>query len=192
MCDRRYFDNDIMDMCCPEQPTCGKCYQLERVEANQYLMHYVFGAPPNKPAQIKKVEKVVEPERVGGVPLFEAKSMYELTLTTDKDDPYELRQYLDKVIKSKMYEVKRWEAVIELQKNGNPHIHAVLYTDRDFLDTSKLKAKKGIGFPYRATFEKVRKPTNYLKYMKKDFTDNITSNYCLKKGIPHFWGSHKD
>lgn len=129
---------------------------------------------------------VREPLRVGGVPLYEAASVYELTMTSTKDDPYELRQFFSKIVQSKMFDVKHWEAVFELQKNGNPHIHACIWSSKKYCDGSKIKGK-GINFPYRYEFKRVRDVDKYLLYMKKDLANNITIDYCAKKGIEHYW-----
>lgn len=116
------------------------------------------------------------------------KSMYELTLTTDKDDPYELRQWLTKIVKSAMFKVVAFRACIELTKKGMPHIHAILYSSETFLDASKIKALK---YPYRYELEKVHSYDKFFEYIKKE-KNNVSMNmYCERKGIPQFWHGTK-
>lgn len=124
------------------------------------------------------------------VDMHGGESMYELTLTTTKDDPYELRQYLKKIVESRMFEIVYWEACMELTQAGIPHIHAVLYSKRKYLDGSKIKAPKGIAYPYRYEHKRVKMPQNYLNYIKKENGNPIIVDYCLKKGIPQFWDSN--
>lgn len=141
------------------------------------------------PVKEKKPKARREPMPPGAIALPEGcESVYELTLTTTKDDPYELRQALAKVVASRMFEVIKFIACMELQDNGNPHIHACLYSKKKYLDATKIKGKP-VNFPYRYQLKKVHSHDQYLNYIKKeDGTDNI-KQYCELKGIPQFWDS---
>lgn len=116
-----------------------------------------------------------------------AKHIYELTLTTTKDDPYELRTALNKIIKSKMFNVKKYVACMELTKNNLPHVHACLWMDCKYVDVSKVK--KFIS--YRYEFKPVRDLDAYLNYIKKEDGNNIIREYCQKKGIEQIWPKEK-
>lgn len=126
------------------------------------------------------VEEFDEIKDVQGV-----NSVYELTLTTTKDDPYELRMYFDKICKSKMFDVKAFKACVELQQNGNPHIHAMLWSGKKVLNSNHIKAK--IKFPYRFSLAFVRRQQNFYDYILKEKDSPIIIEYCRKKGIPHQW-----
>lgn len=112
-------------------------------------------------------------------------SLYELTLTTTKDDVYELRQWFNKIVRSAMYMVKGYIACIELQKNGNPHIHALLFSTNKHCDSSKIK--KSLKFPYLYTMKKVRKPANYYAYINKEADNPIVKDYCVSRGVDQIW-----
>lgn len=115
-------------------------------------------------------------------------SIYELTITTTKDDPYELRQIIFKIAQSAMFEVVSCAACIELTKAGLPHIHAILYSKRKYLDASKIKRFT----PYRYELKRVRNESAYTEYIKKE-KDNLTvSTYCEKKGIPQFFNGTQE
>lgn len=189
MCDRRYYDEDLQSECCPEQPVCDTCW---KIRVQQTFKDYVIwenkllaqlqekGIVPKFKDRQERVRPVPEPE----VPVPEGTcSIYELTMTSPDDDVYYLRQSLQKIVESRMFEVIAWKACIELTKAGLPHIHAILYSKKDFLDASKLKTK----FKHRAEMVKVRSHANYLNYMKKEDGNAIIADYCQKKGIPQFW-----
>lgn len=108
---------------------------------------------------------------------------YELTLTTTKDDPYELRQILATVVSKPMFGVKSWGACFEQQKNGMPHIHAVLYTENKYMDVTKMKRY----IPYRFECKRVRDLNKYLNYIQKDSGVPSILEYCARKGIDQFW-----
>lgn len=110
-------------------------------------------------------------------------SIYELTLTIDKDDVLELLAYFNKVTHSAMFEIKGFIACVELTQSGLPHIHALLFSNRKHIDASKVKKL----FPYRYTCKKVRLPGNFYEYINKE-RDNVTvQNYCTAKNIPQIW-----
>lgn len=131
------------------------------------------------------VAMVRDDVHIAGLLPYDAASAYEVTLTTTKDDPQELRDFLKKIVESKMYAVKAWEACIELQENGMPHIHAIIYSDKKYCDGTKVKSR--IKYPYRYKFARVRNLDNYLKYIHKENDNLIIQEYCEKKVIPQFW-----
>lgn len=128
------------------------------------------------------INKYIDNKERGEVVEVPNKSVYEITLTTTKDDPKELIGYMDKIIKSKMFGVEYYEYVIELTEKGLPHIHAVIYSNRDKIDQSQIKAK-GIKFPYRYECVKVRNLPKYLIYIHKEKHNNIVLQYCEKHNI---------
>lgn len=111
------------------------------------------------------------------------KSVYELTLTTTKDDPYELRQFVKKISESSIYDVIDMPYCIELTTNGLPHVHAVLYSKKKYCDASKIKV---LGFPYRYELKRVKNLDKYLIYIKKEKDNPTIIDYCTRKGIPQF------
>jgi len=113
----------------------------------------------------------------------DTKSFYELTLTSTVDDPYALRQWLKQVCDSKMFGVLKFKACMELTKAGMPHIHAILYSSKEYLNTNHIKDK--LKFPYRFELAKVRSVKAFLEYISKSKMNDI--DYCDSKGIPQTW-----
>lgn len=191
MCDRQYYDEDIQQMCCPDQPICASCWRDRRAERRKEIdveieehikMRQAQGLIPTfkevRPERAKRAEAPNVPVMPPGVA-----SVYELTLTSPDDDVYYLRQSLQKIVESAMFEVKKWEACIELTKAGLPHIHAILYSSRQHLDSTKIKTK----FKHLYELKRVRSLNNYLNYIKKENGNPSILAYCEKKGIPQFW-----
>lgn len=112
-------------------------------------------------------------------------SLYELTLTTNSDDIYTLRQWFAKIVKSAMFEVRGFMACIELQKNGNPHIHALIFSKKKYCDGTKIA--KSLKFPWRYTFSRVRMPNNYYEYLNKEHANPDVIQFCAQKGVDQFW-----
>lgn len=156
---------------------CNDCPAIDKRTVEDVILNNL----PKK--KVKKVE-LPDPAEVffPGIPAHE--SVYELTLTTTKDDPYELRTFLHKVCKSKMFNIVHWKACFELTKNGLPHIHAILYSANKYCDATKIKALK---FPYRYEFQKVRDEDAYNKYIIKEKYNVEVSMYCEQKGIQQIW-----
>lgn len=180
MCDFRYFDDDIQQKCCPDQPICDLCFRADRETGFREICEMVHAialknCPKGKPKKVK-----IESNLPVGV-----NSAYEFTLTSTVDDPYYLRESFSKIVNSAMFEVSAWEACIELTKNGMPHIHGIVYSKRKYLDGTKIKTK----FKYRYEFKRVKMMTNYLNYIKKEDGNKVIQDYCTKKGIPQFWKS---
>lgn len=138
---------------------------------------------------IKPVDKFI---RIPGVlyPLPDHESAYEVCLTSPEDNPYYLRETLQKIVASAIYDVVYWEASMELTEAGMPHIHALILSKKKYLDGTKVKAPKGpFKFKHRYSFKRVRKMVNYINYIKKENRNPIIIDYCVKKGIPQFWDS---
>lgn len=117
-------------------------------------------------------------------------SMYELTLTTDVDEPYDLRMALDRIVRSAMFDIKGFIAVIELTKAGLPHIHALLFSRRKYIEAAKIKTI----YAKRYECKRVRKPKCYYDYIMKERDNPLVVDYCARKGIPQIWesGSFQD
>lgn len=112
-------------------------------------------------------------------------SIYELTLTVPTDDAYSLRQGLLRILQSKMFEIKGFIACIELTKQGLPHIHALLFSNKKYLDSTKIKTM----YEWRYELKRVRLPGNYYDYINKEKNNPTVIDYCAQKGIPQFWES---
>lgn len=110
-------------------------------------------------------------------------SCYELTLTTPNDDPYQLRQAFQSMCDSAMVDPVMAYACIELTKAGLPHIHAIIFSKKKYLDSNKLKRFT----PHRFELKRVRQMDNYINYIKKEDGNQSIIDYCLLKGIPQFW-----
>lgn len=113
----------------------------------------------------------------------EYQSTYELTLTTTKDDPYELRTWSKKIADSKIFGVHDMPYCIELTKNGLPHIHALIYSTKKYIDGSKVKK---LGYPYRYECKRVIDLSAYNNYIIKEKNNTTIIEYCQRKGIPQF------
>lgn len=159
------------DYCCEQCVCIDRRLQEEIIRA---------ALPTQKPRRVHRAdpEEVYFPGPAHPIP--EYKSVYELTLTTTKDDPYELREFLRKVCRSKMYNVVHWKACFELTGAGLPHIHAILYSSNEYCDGTKIKALK---FPYRYEFQCVRNLAAYNNYIIKEENNIDVSIYCQAKGI---------
>lgn len=115
-------------------------------------------------------------------------SAYELTLTTPPTDPdvYRLRDVVKKIYESAIFDCILILACVELTKEGVPHIHALIYSNKKYLDASKLKGSP-FKFPYRYTLKRVRNLDNYYNYIHKEYDTVSIKDYCLGKGIPQFF-----
>lgn len=189
MCDGRsyfeYFDADLaapwrMGLC-TMCPPCDRCVERDRLDLSDYDAKFIRKCMTQ--LGYKVAHKVLTPEVFD---MHGAKSVYELTLTTTKDDPVELVNYLNKIVKSAMFDVSYWESCIELTQAGVPHIHAILYCKRDHIDASKIKAPKGINFPYIYTCKKVRSLKGFINYIRKEENNPLIIEYCRVKGVSQF------
>lgn len=160
---------------------CDNCYTAKRKAHAEKFEELVLDVLFKHKVKVKP-EIVVFPENrdVVGV-----QSVYELTLTTTKDDPYELRQYLQKICESKMFDVKAFKACFELQENGHPHIHAMLWSGKKVLNSNHIKSR--IKYPYRFSLKFVRRQENFYNYILKEKECPNIIEYCLRKGIQQLW-----
>lgn len=113
---------------------------------------------------------------------FGQKSIYELTLTTGKDDPKALISAIDKILKSKMVSSLQSAYSVELTKAGLPHIHAIVYSSRRFIDASKIKSF----WQERFELKKVISEEHYLNYILKEKNNPVIIEYCKKHNILQF------
>lgn len=113
------------------------------------------------------------------MPVVDFVSTYELTLTTPDDDPKPLWEYIDRVCKLKSFGVVHIVAALELTKAAKPHIHALLYTNKRFLDAKKVK------YPHRFELKKVQSLDRYYEYIMKDVKDPRTIEYCNLRQVDH-------
>lgn len=158
---------------------------LERKKCDDYARNLEIQLGLRKPVRPAiEIMQVPELEGVEGV-----RSVYELTLTMVKDDHVELLKWFDKIRKSKMFDVKAFKACIELQENGNPHLHACLWSGKKHLNRNHVKDK--IKFPNRFSLEMVRNQPKFYEYILKAQTKNIDKDidYCKQHNIPQTWSS---
>lgn len=161
---------------CPD--ICVPCKLYEGKECSTHFEPCFMDYIANKFWR-KKIMQVVQPKKE----LINWESAYEVTLTTTKDDPYELRQFIKKIADSAMFSVVDMPYCIELTEAGMPHIHAILYSKKRFIDASKIKK---LGFPYRYECKRVKNLDAYKNYIMKEKENPIIIDYCLKKGIEQF------
>lgn len=110
------------------------------------------------------------------------RSIYELTLTTSKDDPKALCIAMTKIVKSKMVGSIRCKYSIELTKSGLPHIHAIIYSSKKFIDASKIKPF----WQERYELKKVISEEHYLNYILKEKNNPAIIAYCAKHNLKQF------
>jgi len=113
----------------------------------------------------------------------EGLKLYELTLTepsTDSHDPATILASFTKFLESRMLNVIDYLAVIELHKNGHPHIHALLACDIKKLEKSKILAT----YPHRAELALVRDLNKYLIYIHKDILRPNIVSFKHTHGVP--------
>lgn len=164
------YDNVMCHPDCHEE-----CFQYHTLKAKSVMFtdEILSGMYPD----LVRIPKppIVEPE----VP---PRSEYELTITTTKDDPYELRMIINKIAESKMFGVNTMPYCFELQKNGMPHVHCYIYSSKKYLDASKMKKF----IPYRFELKRVINSEAYINYLYKEKDNPLIIDYCLKKGIKQF------
>lgn len=155
---------------------CQLCHELLR---RLGVPHKYQERAPNEP--VPHIGGEIHPE----IPMHS--SVYHLTLTTDKDDPYEIRDALHKFVQSAQVEAVYWIAALELTKSKLPHIHVVVYSARKYIDVKKISKAKY--FQKRFQLNQVKDLDKYLLYINKNFRCLITEEYCARKAIPQFWSS---
>lgn len=106
--------------------------------------------------------------------------LYELTLTVDItkfESPREAVPFLlnnfSKIINSKQVAAIDWIRVIELHKNGYPHIHALIATTKQPQST-KITAM----YPYRASMSRVKDLEKYVRYIYKEQDNPTVQAFC--------------
>lgn len=148
----------------------------------EFEMHRMEGGR----RELREPQILVDGDPRPGPPIPVHDSVYELTLTSVDDDVYYLRTVFHKIVASAQFDVVFWKACVELTKSGLPHIHAILYSTRKYLDASKIKKM----FKYRYELKRVRDEVAFNNYILKEDGNPIISNYCEKKGIPQIWQLH--
>lgn len=125
------------------------------------------------------VEDVLEKK----FPTVEKKlSQFEVTLTTIDTDPYKIIENMQKIAKSKMFEITEWKACLELTVNERPHIHMWISTPTVIQPSRIRKIHKE-----RFTCSRVRNPRAYLEYLEKEKNNDKVINYCLEKKCEQFY-----
>lgn len=102
---------------------------------------------------------------------------WELTLTTDVNDPHTLLSDFRRIVSSKMFIISSYYAVIELTKVGIPHIHA--YIESTKINASRIRKL----YKKRFTLSRVRNLKAYKDYLDKDKDDIILVNYLKEKKL---------
>jgi len=172
-----YYIMDEFDMCLGG---CGNIIPLEQYFClrPECLTNFAFSQ-----AKVKK-PKIVNDLPVEVVDKFQPyESLYELTLTIDVDDVYTLRECFNKITSSAMFEIKGYIACVELTKSGLPHIHALLFSKKKYIDGSKIKKL----YKYRYECKRVRHPGNYYDYINKERDNPAVIDYCAAKGVDQLW-----
>lgn len=149
----------------------------------QRVVDEVFAAAPELNKLRANAEHIVplpEVAQLDGV-----KSVYELTLTTTKNDPQELLVYLTKITASRMFSVLGYKACFELTKAGLPHIHVMLWSGKDYLNVAHIREK--IKFPYRFELKRVRLQQNFYNYIHKELGNKEVEAYCNNHNISQIW-----
>lgn len=178
-------ENRKMPECMIGGNMCDNCYVAKRKAESDKFEELVLDVLYKHKVRVKpEIVEFQENKDVEGV-----ESVYELTLTTTKDDPYEIRQYFQKICESKMFAVKAFKACFELQENGHPHIHAMIWSGKKVLNSNHVKTK--IKFPYRFSLKFVRRQLNFYNYILKEKDDPTIIEYCLRKGIQQLWSTHE-
>lgn len=152
---------------------CDRCHEL------LVYMRVPHKYEEQKPEPVPDVGGVIHPE----IPMHS--SVYHLTITTDKDDPYEIRDALHKFVQSAQVEAVYWIAAMELTKAKLPHIHVAVYSKRKYIDVKKISKAKY--FQKRFQLNQVKDLEKYLLYINKNYRCIDTEEYCARKSIPQFW-----
>lgn len=151
--------------------------------AMQYLSDVDFLRIANQRCPALQTSSAKEPECCVLIPNVKGvKSKYELTLTTADVEPCKLNEAMVKIAKSKMFNLVYWEYAVELTKEGRPHIHAILYSGKRFLDATKIKSF----WKERFELKKVMSEANYLLYISKEKNNPIVIDYCKKHKIEQY------
>lgn len=118
-------------------------------------------------------------------PKLKKPNAYELTLTTEVDEPQKIVDSLYKIVESKMMpEILSWSACLELTKNKLPHIHCYIETT-GVIQPSKVKKL----YKKRYSLSKVRNRGAFLAYIEKEKNNEEVINYCIEKKCQQFYSS---
>lgn len=104
---------------------------------------------------------------------------YELTLTqppSEDQSPHDILAAFDKIVTSTMWKIEQYIRCVELQKNGEPHIHALLVTTK-YINKSKINYK------HRFTLSRVKDLKSWLYYIFKEKNCKKLNAYCMKHNI---------
>jgi len=111
---------------------------------------------------------------------------YFITLTVDQedDDPTRLLACRDKIIKSKLFGIKKYEGCIELTEVGKPHCHILVWTNKFIRARDVKKYNDG----HNANIKRVPAcdVVKVRNYINKDVDDRIR-DYTEKYGIEQFF-----
>lgn len=111
--------------------------------------------------------------------LEKSHSAWELTITTDIDEPHIILAEFNKFVSIKMFDIVRYYGQFELTQIGLPHIHAVIFSKKKTLDVTKVKRY----FKKRISFSRVRDLQKWLEYIKKSSEDILIKDYCVDHNI---------
>lgn len=111
--------------------------------------------------------------------LEKSHSAWELTITTDIDEPQIILAEFNKFVSIKMFDIVRYYGQFELTQAGLPHIHAVILSEKKSIDVSKVKRY----FKKRISFSRVRDLQKWIEYIKKNSEDILIKDYCVEHNI---------
>lgn len=163
-------------------PACAACSEAQR-DIDALIHNYRF-----MPVSFRRI---VEARLLNPVPepfSIESCSYYELTLTIPTaQDHAELFTGLRRLLSSKMVGMLSFEACLELTKKGVPHIHALIYSEKRYINASKLK------YPHRFSCSAVRSVPQFRAYIYKYRGREDIARYCELFNLPQFFrGSNID
>lgn len=161
---------------------CSACWP----KITEYISDAVFMEIAKVRAPVRNADTAVNE----GGPIAElrtfnvpaAQSVYELTLTTGRDDPLALDAAMKKILKSKMFRIIAYQYAFELTQKGLPHVHAILYSGKRFMDATKM----GTFWQERFELKKVISEKHYINYIFKEKNNKLVIDYCRKRKIDQF------
>lgn len=107
---------------------------------------------------------------------------YFITLTDIKEDPKDLIISIKKIINSKLINVIKYLYCFELTKDGIPHIHMVMKTDKYVKARDILNMNNG----KRIDISLVKSLINVINYICKEEED-VMKDYLIKYNIEKFY-----
>lgn len=112
----------------------------------------------------------------------DGKFRYELTLTTPDYSIDPLLTAMVKITTSKMFSIYDWTASVELTKEGRPHIHMYIISEKKILPS---RIKKLFSNMFHLSL--VRNSNQYLAYIEKEKDNLEVINYCLLNKCQQFY-----